>query len=83
MKAWSIKYWETCGIEEFDDWSVPIGSDRYLSRNAGKIKYRFERLGRDVFKRRFEAIEAAEQKRLNKITSLKKKIAKLEATKFE
>ena len=79
MKAWSIKYLTTAGIECVDGW---YEFEEYLCLDHGHT-HRFERLGRDVFLTESEAIAAAIAKRARLIASAEKKVAKLKAMRFE
>jgi hypothetical protein len=78
---YSIKYWETCGIE-----TVTLQADEadeYASTNTGRINgYRFERIGRDCFRTIGGARQAAEVKRLKKIKSLRAQVQRLEDGSF-
>lgn len=78
-RMYLIKYALT--EERIDEAKVRIsGSGMYVAREGG---YALFKIGRDAFADRAEAVAAAETKRLKKIASLKKQLAKLEALRFE
>ncbi len=81
ITAWSIKYWETMGVERFDDWEKGYDSN-YFVRGGGWAA-RHEKRGRTVFSTFAEAATVAEKKRMAKIESVKKKLVKLEDMTFE
>lgn len=76
MKAYVTKFALTKGIIELDD---PEFYENYIV--IGRIDPLIK--PDDWFKNRQEAVERAEEMRVNKIASLKRQIAKLESMKFE
>lgn len=80
MTFYSTKYWSTCGIETFEG----SQNDGYASAGIpGRLQgYRFERVGRDAFLTREEAVANANEKRKRKLAALRKQITKLEAMDF-
>lgn len=83
MKVWVSKYALTEGIEEFGDAElgptgayVRVGPPTYGTR-------RVEYFGRDAHETREAAVADAERRRVAKIASLKRQIARLEALRFE
>lgn len=76
MKAYITKYALTKGIIELDD---PDFYENYIV--ISNIEPLINPV--DWFRTKQEAINCAEEMRVNKIASLRKKIAKLESMKFE
>lgn len=76
MKAYVTKFALTKGIIELDD---PEFYENYIV--IGRLDPMINPV--DWFNNRQEAIQRAEEMRINKIASLKKQIANLEAMKFE
>jgi hypothetical protein len=76
MKAYITKFALTKGIIEIND---PEFYENYIV--IGRLDPMISPV--DWFKNRQEAIQRAEEMRVNKIASLKRQIAKLESMKFE
>jgi len=76
MKVWVTKYALSGGVEELEGSPTTEG---YFSVNS-----RYGLLGRsDWYVRKDQAIADAEARRVKKIASLRKQIAKLEALRFD
>ena len=73
VTMWSIKYLATMGIEEVSGWEA----DGYLSTMPGRWTNRFERIDRECFRTRDEAVKAGEVKRARLVASATKSIDKL------
>lgn len=78
VTAWSVKYWETSGIQRQDDCE---DEGEYLSWGSGWHR-RFEKIGKDIFLSESEAIDEANKRVARKIKSTEKKLEKLRAMRF-
>jgi len=77
VKMFVTKYALTDGIQELD---LEVGKNGYAVNRGGCWQH--FKIGKDAFRDMDSAVKDAEEKRLKKIESLKKQIAKLEKLKF-
>ena len=78
MKVWSTRAWQKRGIEELEGRETEYVN--YVSVNSGGAWLRW---GVDAHHSRANALAIAEKRRVAKVASLKRQIARLEALRFE
>ena len=81
MKVWITKYALTQGIFEKEAEECGIGQGMIRTKEQYPSYYHDE--GKDWHRSKESAVKRAEEKKKKKISSLKKKLEKLEKMKFE